>query len=144
MIGGAWVTEKELRSYRTLCKEADNLDRRIRKEQGRNVEVVSGKVKASMPEFPFTEIRVGVEMEEPAQAEARGSLIRLYQGRLAEAERRKLEVEQFIGAIGDPELRLIFQYRYIDGSRLFEIGERLGMDRSSVGKRIKTYMEKHG
>ena len=64
------MTEKELKEYQSLCQEIKSLDERIGKEQTKEMDIVAGKVKASMPEFPYTEIRVGVQMENPEQDEA--------------------------------------------------------------------------
>ena len=135
------VTEAELKSYRALCKKIADLNRRIEKEQDKPVEIDAGKVRASMTEFPYTEIHVGVEMEEPAAADARDKLIRLYRQARDQAEQKKLEIEKFIEGIPDPELQLIFRYRYIDGKKLFDIGNELGMDRSWLGRKIHKYLE---
>lgn len=135
------MTETELKSYRALCKKIDDLDKRIRKEQDKLVDVVAGKVKASMSEFPYTEIRVGVEMEEPVAADARDQLIRLYQQARDQAEQKKLEIEKFIEEILDPELQLIFRYRYIDGKKQLEIAELMSIERSGVSKKISGYLQ---
>lgn len=135
------MTEKELKEYQSLCQEIRSLDERIQKEQGKEIAIVAGKVKASMPEFPYAEIRVGVQMENPEQAEASREILQIYQERKAQAEKKKLEIEKYIGNIGDSHLRLIFQYRYIDGMKQREVAKRLHIDQSRVSRKILEYLK---
>lgn len=135
------MTEKELGDYRKLCREVDDLRQRLEKEKNREIPVVSGKVRGSMREFPYIETHVGVELYEPEAMEVSLERIRRYQTKLLEVERKKLEIEQFVEEIPDPELRLIFRLRFLDGMRLADIGDRLAMDRSWIGKRIRKYLE---
>ena len=60
---------------------------------------------------------------------------------LPKAERKKLEIEHFVEGIPDPELRLIFRYRFLDGMKLSDIGDKLMMDRSNVGKKINAFLK---
>lgn len=131
------MTEKELKQYKSLCKEIESLDKRIQKEQEKEVDVVAGKVKASMSEFPYTEIRVGVQMESPEQVEAQKEVIKLYLERKEMEERKKLEIEQYINGIEDSQLRLIFQYRYIDGMKVHDVGRRVGYTKGRVSQLIR-------
>ena len=135
------MTEKELKEYQSLCQEIKSLDERIQKEQGKEIDIVAGKVKASMPEFPYTEIRVGVQMENPEQAEASREILQIYQERKAQAEKKKLEIEKYIGSIEDSHLRLIFQYRYIDGMKQREVARKVNIERSYVSKKIYDYLQ---
>lgn len=130
------MTEKDLKQYKSLCKEIESLDKRIQKEQEKEVDVVAGKVKASMSEFPYTEIRVGVQMESPEQVKAQKEVIKLYLERKEKAEKKKLEIEQYINEIEDSQLRLIFQYRYIDRKKQTWIARRMNMTQSNVSKLI--------
>jgi RNA polymerase sigma factor (sigma-70 family) len=130
------MTEKELKDYRKLCREVDDLRQRLEKEKNREIPVVSGKVRGSMREFPYIETHVGVELFEPEAMEVSLERIRRYQTKLLEAERKKLEIEQFVEGISDPELRLIFRYRFLDGLKQVEIAKRLNMTQSNVSKLI--------
>ena len=135
------MSEKELKEYKTLCKEIESLEKRIQKAKEKDIEVVAGKVKASMSEFPYTEIRVGVQMNSPEQVDVQKRIIKLYQERLEKAEEKKLEIEQFIDDIEDPQLRLIFQYRYIDGMKQREIARKIHIDQSRVSRKILEYLK---
>lgn len=135
------MTEKDLKQYKSLCKEIESLDKRIQKEQEKEVDMVAGKVKASMSEFPYTEIRVGVQMESPEQVAAKKEVIKLYLERKEKAERKKLEIEQYINGIEDSQLRLIFQYRYIDGMKQRVIAKKLHIDQSRISRKISEYLK---
>lgn len=135
------MTEKELKEYKSLCQEIESLDKRMKKVREKEVEVVSGKVKASMSSFPYIETRIGVQMYVPEQIEAQNEVIKVYQERKAKAEAKKLEIEQYIDEIEDSQLRLIFQYRYIDGMKQSEIAKRVHIERSYVSKKIYAYLQ---
>lgn len=95
-----------------------------------------------MDVFPFTEIRVGVQMEEPREAEAKRKLIAKKEERLAKLRSLSLEIEEFICSIEDSETRMIFEYTFKDGRTQTEIGEILHLDRSRVSRKISDYLEK--
>ena len=135
------MTEQELKSYRKLCREADDLRKRIEKEKKQEIPIISGKVRGSMREFPYIETHVGVEMYEPEVMEASMERIRRYKAKLLEAEQKKLEIEQFVEQISEPELRLIFLYRFLDGMKQEVIARKLNMTQSNVSKLISKKMK---
>lgn len=135
------MTEKELKEYKSLCKEIESLDERIQRLEEKEVEVVAGKVKGSMKVFPYIETRIGVKMYSPEQIAAQHELIKVYQRRKAEVEEKKLEIEQYIDNIEDSQLRLIFQYRYIDGLKQREIADKLYLDRSRISRKVSDYLQ---
>lgn len=135
------MTEKELKDYRKLCREVDDLRQRIGKEQSREIPVVSGKVKGSMREFPYIETHIGVELYEPEAMEASAERIRRYQAKLLEAERKKLEIEQFVEEIPDPELRLIFRLRFLDGMKQAAIARKINLDQSRISRKIHDFLK---
>lgn len=81
------------------------------------------------------------DLRKRIKQESNQEIIQSYRAKLTEAEQKKTEIEQFISRIADPELRLIFRYRFLDGKRLAVIGTELSMDRSSVGKKINAYLK---
>lgn len=134
------MTEEELRQYRKLKREAVDLEQRLDKLYEKEVGTGYGTVKASSKEFPFCEYRVGVWIEDPKQAGDRDQLIKMYSDRLDKARNAILKIEQFISDIPDSELRQIFEYRFVDGKKVKEIGDYFNMDRSTVGKKIIRYI----
>lgn len=135
------MDKEELGNYIALKREVELLENRINKlcEKSENIPVVAEKLKASSPVFPYTEHRVSVQMSLPEAADRVGKLMRLYEQRKMEAEEEMLRIEQYISSIPDSEIRQIFQMRFIDGLKLREIAEQLAMDRSGIGKKIRSY-----
>ena len=135
------MTEKELKEYKSLCKEIEDLDKRIQKIEEKEVDIVAGKVKGSMKDFPYIETRIGVQTYTQEHAEAENEIFRIYQDRIAKAEKKKLEIEQYIDSIEDSQLRLIFQYRYIDGMKQREIARKVNLDRSRISRKVSDYLK---
>jgi len=134
------LTEIELKQYRCLLKEIDNQEKRIDILCSKEVPVVAGKVKASSKWFPYTEVRVGVQMEDPAIASEIDKLVNQKRKRIEKCWSQIHKIEEFIKAIPDSELRQIFEYRYIDGKRQWEIAEVMHLDRSYISKKITKYL----
>ena len=65
------MDKKTLKQYRALLKEQALNDKAIDKLYDRAAEVptVMGKVVGSSKDFPFTEVRTTVQMDEPKEAD---------------------------------------------------------------------------
>ncbi len=140
--GSDYLTEQDLRQYRILLREIDNQEKRIDILCSKEVPVVAGKVKASTKSFPYTEIRVGVQMEDPVISSEIDKLIAQKQRRIEECWKQIHKIEDFISGIQDSELRQIFEHRYIDGLKLREIGKLLNMDFTGISRKITAYLGK--
>lgn len=134
------MTDRELSQYRRLIREKEDLQLRIDKLYNKEIATSHSTVRGSSRSFPYTEFNFGVWVNDPKQVADRDKLISLYQDRLDRARKEALRIEKFIKDITDSELRQIFEYRYIDGLKLREIGEIMNMERSSVGKKIRNYL----
>lgn len=136
------LDKKELMGYQSLKREIENLQIRIDRlcAKSEKIPVVTGKVKASSAVFPYTEHRVSVQMNLPEAADRVSRLMRIYEKRKDEAEERMLAIEEYISSIKEPDVRQIFQMRYIDGRKQDEIAMELHIDRSYVSKIISKYM----
>lgn len=135
------MDKQRLMGYQKLKREQGLLLRRIMALQVKEIPVVAGKVKASSRDFPYTEHRVSVQMYDPVEADRIGRMLRIYRGRQERVGRQMLEVEGFINGIGDPEVRQIFEMRFIEGRKLREIAGEVNLDRSSIGKKINRYLQ---
>ena len=135
------MNRKELEQYLRLQLEIKTLESRIDKLRDRDIEVVSGKVKASMSEFPYTEYRVGVLMEEPKAATERDTLIAIYERRIIKARELSVKIETFIDSIEDCGDRLVFQYRYIDGLGTLVVAEKLNYTKGRISQIIGKYIK---
>ncbi len=136
------MTDKELRQYRSLLKEAEDLQCRINKLYDKKLTTTHDTIRGSSKKFPYTEYHTGVWVYDPKQVAVRDELIAVYQERLDQARKEILKIEQYIRDIPDSELRQIFEYRYIDGMKLREIGELINMDFTGVGRKIKAHLQK--
>lgn len=130
------VTKRELGQYKSLQREIKDLESRIDKLREKEIEVVSGKVKASMADFPYTEYRVGVLMEEPKASTERDSLISKYRCRIKQARILSNAIELFIYNVSDSRIRQILEYRYIDGMSVQTIADKMGYTKGRISQII--------
>lgn len=137
------MDKKTLNQYRALAKEIPKIKNDIVKLEKRLEEVptVSGKVMKSGDEFPYIQGHVTVEMEEPKQATEIKNQIRLKELRLDKAERDKTAIEEFIADIEDSTDRMIFELHFLEGKNQCKVGEEIGLERSSVSKRINKILQ---
>lgn len=135
------MDKQSLMGYQKLKREQELLLRRIETLQKKEVPVVVGKVKASSCDFPYTEHRVSVQMYEPVVADQIKRTIQIYKERQKKVEQQMLEIETFIDGIDDTEIRQIFELRFIEGRKLWEIAEKMNQDRSGIGKKINNFFQ---
>jgi len=137
------LDKQKLNQYRALQREIPKLNKDIVKlyERLEDIPVVSGKVSKSSDDFPYIEQHVTVEMEEPKQATEIKKQIRCKEIRLEQAEKDKTEIEMFIASIPDSLDRQIFELTFIDGKRQQSVGKIVGLERSSISKRIDKYLQ---
>lgn len=137
------MTKEQLREYRALRKEIALLDSRIRtlEEKMYNVPTVMGKVTGSSKDHPYIPVHMVVEMDEPQVSARIKALIWLKKQRRASSAKAILEIEEFIAAIPKAETRIIFEMVYQDGISHEKVGEAVGIERSSVTKKINDYLK---
>ena len=135
--GGQAKTEKHKANKERLKR----LEEKMQDLCSTEAEEVMGKVRGSSKDFPYTEVRTSVVMADPYEQEKINKQIRK-----KEAERMLLkaevdEVDEYIEAIGDPEIKEIFELAFVEGKKQREIGEKLNIDRSYVSKKIDEYLK---
>lgn len=135
------MDKQDLMEYQKLKREQFLLLRRIEALQAKDVPIVAGKVKASSKEFPYTEHRVSVQMHEPVEIARINRMIQIYEERQKKVEQQMLEIETFIDGIEDAEIRQIFEMRFIEGRKLWEIAEVVHLERSVIGKKITHFLQ---
>lgn len=133
----------ELRQYRSLVKESADLDKKLNKLYDRQdaIPEFMGKVTGSSSEFPYTETHPAVMMVEPKKNDAINRLIMAKQNRKDMVEEQALKIENFIACIEDSKVRRIFELSFIDGMKQKEVAEEVGLERSSISKKIKDYIK---
>ena len=137
------MDKKKLSQLRSLKKELELIDRKLDRlyERQENVPVVMGKVTGSSKDFPYTEVRTSVLMDEPKEADEIEKQIRIREKRKEQVESLITEIEQFIAEIPDSRDRQIFELIYIDGKKQREVAEYMGMERSSISKIITAVLQ---
>ena len=98
------MDKKKLSQLRSLKKELELIDRKLDRlyERQENVPVVMGKVTGSSKDFPYTEVRTSVLMDEPIEADEIEKQMRIRKKRREQVESLITEIEQFIAEI--PEI----------------------------------------
>ena len=136
------MDKKTLRQYRALLKEQILNDKAIDKlyERASQVPTVMGKVVGSSHDFPYTEVRTSVQMDEPKEAYEIERRLRIRKER-QEQIRAVLKIEQFIAVIPDSNARQIFEMAYIEGIKQHEIADEVGYSRGRVSQIIDQYLK---
>lgn len=135
------MDKQRLMEYQKLKREQELLARRMEALAARELPVVAGKVKASSREFPYTEHRVSVQMDEPEAAERILRMQKIYWERQERVGQQMLEIEEFIDGIEDAETRQIFEMRFMEGRKLREIAQKMNRDRSGIGKKVNSFLQ---
>lgn len=132
-----------LKQYRALIREQELNDRAIDKLYDRldNVPVVAGKVVGSSCNFPYTEVRTTVQMDEPVESEEINRRLKIREDRKEKIRAAVLEIEEFIAAIPDSAARQIFEMSYLEGKRQREIAEAIGYSRGRIPQIINQFLK---
>ena len=137
------MDKKTLKQYRALLKEQTLNDKAIDKLYDRAAEVptVMGKVVGSSKDFPYTEIRTSVQMDEPKEADEIARRLRIRKERQEQIRAVVLEIEQFIAGIADSTDRQIFELAFLNGVAQQEIADTVGYTQARVSQRIKSVLK---
>ena len=95
----------------------------------------------SSNDFPYIVEHVKVDMKEPKLADEIRKQIRYKELRLNKAEREKTAIEQFIAGIEDSTDRQIFELRFIEGMKQYQVGDTVGYSEGRVSQIIKSYLK---
>ncbi len=135
------VTRKMLKMYKQNVKEAESLNRQLERlyERMENIPVVSGKVQASSDDFPYTPIRVSVQMDEPRESDSINRRIKEKEDRLERIEKDINEVETYITGLPEGREKDIAQAYYIDNKTARETGELIGYSHTRVLQILKDF-----
>lgn len=130
---GAGMDAETLKEYRYLKREIKSLQKRIDHLNS----TLTDRVRASNSEFPYQEIHIRIEGEDPRKS----SLELILQKRLDECVDKVIEIERFISSIEDSRARMVFQRRYVDGWSWVKISQSMGsMDESYARKIVERYI----
>ncbi len=68
-------------------------------------------------------------------------MFRIYRERQEKIGQQMLQIEEFINGISDPEIRQIFEMRFIEGRKLREIASAVNRDLSGIGKKVNNFLQ---
>lgn len=122
------MTEKELSRYYWLKKEVKHLENQL-EEFGSGVSAISFEEKIGSSGIPSS------------IQEKRSILIeKLINARLTALE-EYIKIETYINKVEDTEIRAIMIMRFQELKNWDEIGEELHMDRTTVSKKLRRYLQ---
>ena len=137
------MDKETLKQYRALLREQELNNKAIDKLYDRlaNVPVVAGNVVGSSCNFPYTEVRTTVQMDEPVESDEINRRLKIRDERQEKIRAAVLEIEEFIAAIPDSAARQVFEMSYIEGKRQREIAETIGYSRGRIPQIINQFLE---
>lgn len=139
------MEKQELEDYLKLGEYIAALEQRIRKLEEAKPPYQFGSVKGSNPDFPYEPRSFHVAgyniLDDERHRQKVEQLRRRLEKKKEEAIRKQVEIQDWIESIPDLTLKLIFTYRYLEGMELKQIAKKLHMDRSSIGKKINSFLQ---
>ncbi len=138
---GKLMDKQRLKKHKGNKERLKRLEEKIQDLCSTEAEEVLGKVRGSSKDFPYTEVRTSVLMADPYEQEKIDKQIRK-----AEAERMLLkadidEVDEYIEAIGDPEIKEIFELAFVEGKKQQEVADIVGYSRGRISQIISGYLK---
>lgn len=135
------VDKQRLKKHKANKERLKRLEEKIQDLCSTEAEEVMGKVRGSSKDFPYTEVRTSVLMADPYEQDKIDKQIRK-----AEAERMLLkaevdEVDEYIEAIGDPEIKEIFELAFVEGKKQQEVADIVGYSRGRISQIISGYLK---
>lgn len=138
------MIKEKLEQLSDLRGEIIQIEKQIELLNERECKIVQDKVQGSTKEWPYTfgnKVIVGYDVQ---SFEIKCKNIQrkreLLEKRKNEAECLELEVCTFINNIKDSAIRRIFSMRYEQNMTWEQIGNTMGLDRTTVEKRCKKYL----
>ena len=134
------MTKEQFRKYRTLPRERDYLERRIRILEIRleNVPIVKDKVKSSAKEYPYIETHLTVDAPDPKKSYKIRKEIQRAKRLLSVVELHMDELTEMIAKIEDSRTRQVMTMRYLDGKKLMDVAARVDLTEQHVLRIINT------
>lgn len=138
---GKLMDKQRLKKHKANKERLKRLEEKIQDLCSTEAEEVMGKVRGSSKDFPYTEVRTSVLMADPYEQEKIDKQIRK-----AEAERMLLkadidEVDEYIEAIGDTEIKEIFEMAFVEGKKQQEVADIVGYSRGRISQIISGYLK---
>lgn len=122
------MDEKALSKYYYLKKEIEDLENRI---------ITFG---VGISSVRYKELNVDSTPQFKSIQEKSAELKELWVQKRIEALEEYIKIESFIDKVDDAEIRILLRYRYLDLLNWEEIGSKVYMDRTSVSKKVRRFL----
>ena len=124
-------------SYRTIEIEQIKLDNFKFQPESMEEDIVTG----SDNEFPYAPHHFKIRGYGSVEYPKKKNRLR---AKIAEVRAEIREVEAYIDAVEDPEMKNILTMYYVLGMKQEEIAKRYGYERSTISKKITEFWEQEG
>ena len=140
------MNKEYFENYLLLDKSIKRCEKKLKYYLEHPLKTVSGTVMSSMKSFPYCLTHITISASDNPKAELeRNELIKKLTSELIsnmqKYEEQRVYIDLFIENIEDVTTKEIFNQRYIDGKTLEQIGNDLGYDFSTIGKKINAYFQ---
>lgn len=137
------MDKRKLDRHKKNKKELKLVDDGLQKlyDQLEEVPVVMGKVTGSSHDFPYTEIRTSVQMQDPKVASEIRDKIREKEKRREKLQREINEVVEFIEAMSEGIEKEIFEMIYLEDYSQQDVADIVKLERSGISKKINKYLK---
>lgn len=139
------LDKKRLEDYRLLEQKVKTLERQIAEMEHQAAQYEHATVKGSNPEFPYQPMTFHPQGYNIRYDERKRDRIRNLKSKLeaqkTEAEKQRLEIQEWVADIQDTTVRLIFTYKYLDRLTFRQIGRKLHIDPSNVCRKIDNFLK---
>lgn len=140
------LNRENLNKYLQIEQEINRINRKLEHYATHPITGSHGVVKGSMNRFPYTECNFVVGAPDVKSTEERHkkvqNLIIALSIKKKEYEEFQLDIDIAIESVDDLEMRQILEYKYIDRISDSKIADILGYDRSTISKKISSFIKK--
>jgi hypothetical protein len=145
------ITKKDLENFILLDKCIKSTRKQIREYEKKGPYAIHGKVSGSSSQFPYVERSFSVSgggytaggMSESKRRQRVQDLQYKLRNQLQDYEDKRLEIQEFISDIEEPDAKLLFTYLFVDGMSQGEAGELLHMEQSGISKKLTRYLKQY-
>lgn len=129
-----------MKKYPKLKEQITYFQKKIGEEQRKDISV-SGKVVGSSKEFPYTEKRFLVEMNDPIKAEKSKNKIARWKQKIYKLEEETEQIEEFIEGIEDNITRKIFELYFMEELSQTKVAKKVGFTQGRVSQILHDTMQ---
>lgn len=127
------MTREQLESFCSMMAEISELKEKLKnlaEEMTDNSTIFDYKTG-----FPRPQAVIGIDEQRYHNRQ------KIYQKRIEDLQKSCDEIEAFVEGIQDSLTRRIFRMTYLEGKTMEAVGRKVGLDRSSVSRKIEKFLK---